>query len=95
MYITATSLSMDASQTYKEVEQRVRGLSSTPVSGTTDGFGIRLASMLASTTQTQINCQSAICQTANSTAPSTPVTDASGQTTLLSRMRPSKSSVNR
>lgn len=86
MYITATSLSMDASQTYKEVEQRVSGLNSTPVSGTTDGFGIRLASMLASTTQTQINCQSAICQTANNTTPSTPATDASGQTTLLSRI---------
>ena len=86
MYITATSLSMDASQTYKEVEQRVSGLTSTPASGATDGFGIRLASMLASTTQTQINCQSAICQTANNTAPSTPATDTSGQTTLLSRM---------
>lgn len=86
MYITATSLSMDASQTYKEVEQRVSGLTSMPVTGTTDGFGIRLASMLASTTQTQINCQSALCQTANSADPSPPATENPDQNTLLLRM---------
>lgn len=68
MYITATALSMDASQTYKEVEQRFSGLTSTSglMAGQSDAFGIRLASMLASSTQTQINCRSEVCRTANS-----------------------------
>lgn len=88
MYIAATALSMDASQTYKEVEQRVSGLTSTPATaGSSDAFGIRLASMLASTTQTQISCQSAICRTANSANPSSSSTDGIHPTsTLLSRM---------
>lgn len=88
MYITATALSMDASQTYKEVEQRVSGLTSTPMTaGTSEAFGIRLASMLASTTQTQINCHSAIRRTANSTTSSASSTNGTRQsTTLLSQM---------
>ncbi len=88
MYIAATALSMDASQTYKEVDQRVSGLTSTPVTaGSSNAFGIRLASMLASTTQTQISCQSAICRTANSANPSSSSTAGIHPTsTLLSRM---------
>ncbi len=90
MYIAATALSMDASQTYKEVEQRVSGLTnaSTPATGQSDTFGIRLASTLASARQTQISSQSEICRSENSTAPAEPLAPGTNQakTTLLSQM---------
>ncbi|MGD9948405.1 MAG: hypothetical protein AB7U29_07985 [Desulfobulbus sp.] len=90
MYIAATALSMDASQTYKEVEQRVSGLTSTSNLGTgqSDAFGIRLASMLASSSQSQICCQSEVCRTANSNNPATSPEGGTNQadTTLLSQM---------
>ncbi|MGE4560335.1 MAG: hypothetical protein AB7E77_09045 [Desulfobulbus sp.] len=90
MYITATTLSMDASQTYKDVEQRISGLTSTnsPVSGQANTFGIRLASALASSTRTQINCRSEVCRTAAGTNPPEPPeggTNEAGKT-LVSRM---------
>ena len=71
MHITATALSMDASHTYKEVEQRVSGLTATgtPVNGQSDAFGVRLASMLASSCATEICCASEIKRTAPSNNP--------------------------
>jgi len=70
MYITAATLSMDASQTYKEVEQRFSGLTSTSPSATgqSDAFGLHLESMLASSQKTTISCHSEICQ-ANGSPP--------------------------
>jgi len=63
MQIAATTVSMDAARTYKEVDQRFTGLSMGPPaagSGQTDLFGIRLATMLASTTQTTLSCRSEV-----------------------------------
>ncbi|MDD2462720.1 MAG: hypothetical protein PHI97_01860 [Desulfobulbus sp.] len=90
MYIAAAALSMDASQTYKEVEQRVSGLTSTSnlVSGQSDAFGIRLASMLASSSQTQISCQSEVCRTTSSNTPGELAESGTNQanTTLLAKI---------
>ena len=90
MYIAATALSMDASQTYKEVEHRVSGLTSTSnlPSGQNDAFGLRLASTLASARQTQISCESEVCRTAPSPAPVEPAAKAASLTgtTLLTQM---------
>nr|WP_320011589.1 hypothetical protein [uncultured Desulfobulbus sp.] len=89
MYITAAALSMDASQTYKEVEQRFSGLTSTSgaLTGQSDGFGIHLASMLTSSQQTTINCHSEICQT-EGTAPASEESGVSSQpeTVVLKQM---------
>ena len=64
MKIAATAVGMDAARTYKEVEQRFSGLSMGPepveIAGQTDLFGIRLATMLASSTQTTLNCRSEV-----------------------------------
>lgn len=62
MNIAATSVSMDAAQTSREMEQRINGVSMTSglPTGQSDAFGIRLASMLASSTQTHISCRSEI-----------------------------------
>lgn len=64
MKIAATAVGMDAARTYKEVEQRYTGLSmgSEPVeiAGQTELFGIRLATMLASSTQTALSCRSEV-----------------------------------
>jgi len=62
MKIAATSVSMDAAHTYREVDQRftAMGMATGASSGQTDGFGIRLASMLASSTQTQCVCSSEV-----------------------------------
>jgi len=90
MYIAATALSMDASQTYKEVEQRVSGLTSASnlEAGPNDTFGLRLASMLASARQTQISCESEVCRSANSPTPAEASAVGTNQTdtTLASQM---------
>jgi len=90
MYITAATLSMDASHTYKEVEQRVSGLTGTgtPVNGQSDAFGIRLASMLASSCATEICCASEVSRAASSNNPTEAPREAtdSGGTTLLSQV---------
>jgi hypothetical protein len=66
MKIAATSVSMDAARTYREVDQRFTGLSMgtapAEISGQTDLFGIRLAAMLASSTQTELTCRSEVSQ---------------------------------
>jgi len=62
MKIAATTVSMDAAHTYREVDQRftAMGMATGMSSGQTDAFGIRLASMLASSTQTQCVCSSEV-----------------------------------
>lgn len=74
MNIAATSVSMDAARTYKDVEQRFTGLSmgAAPAAATeqTDLFGVRLASLLASTTQTTLACRSEVSQADSSNSPS-------------------------
>lgn len=62
MYIAAATISMDAARTYKEVEQRFTGASmgSSPAAGQSDPFGLRLASLLATTTQTSLACRSEV-----------------------------------
>ena len=64
MKIAATAVGMDAARTYKEVEQRFTGLSMgtepVEIAGQTELFGIRLATMLASSTQTTLNCRSEV-----------------------------------
>lgn len=64
MKIAATAVGMDAARTYKEVDQRFTGFSmgSSPVeiAGQTELFGIRLATMLASSTQTTLNYRSEV-----------------------------------
>jgi hypothetical protein len=71
MYITATTLSMDASQLYKDVEQRVSGLTSTNglAAARSDAFGFRLATVLASSTQTQITCRAEVDRPRNKEDP--------------------------
>jgi len=64
MKIAATAVGMDAACTYKDVEQRCTGLSMgtepVEIAGQTELFGIRLATMLASSTQTTLNCRSEV-----------------------------------
>jgi len=64
MKIAATAVGMDAARTYKDVEQRFTGLSMgtepVEIAGQTELFGIRLATMLASSTQTTLNCRSEV-----------------------------------
>ena len=64
MKIAATAVSMDAARTYKEVEQHIAGVQigqgTAGRQGRADLFGANLASMLASTTSTTLNCQSVV-----------------------------------
>ncbi|WP_051553585.1 hypothetical protein [Desulfobulbus elongatus] len=67
MKIAAATVSMDAAHTYKEVEQRFTGVrmgAATAVSPEqADSFGIRLATMLASSTRTTLSCRSEVDRT--------------------------------
>lgn len=64
MNIAATAVSMDAARTYKEVEQHITGVQigqgTADRQGQADLFGTRLATMLASTTSTTLNCRSVV-----------------------------------
>jgi len=64
MNIAATAVSMDAARTHTEVEQRFTGWGMGPApagtAGQTDLFGVRLATMLASATQTTLTCRSEV-----------------------------------
>jgi hypothetical protein len=66
MNIAATAVSMDAARTYKEVEQHITGVQigqgTADRQGQADLFGTRLATMLASTTSTTLNCRSVVNQ---------------------------------
>ena len=73
MNIAATAVSMDAARTYKEVEQRFTGVSrgTAPADSPeqTDLFGVRLATMLASATQTTLACRSEVSRADGSCDP--------------------------
>ncbi len=64
MKIAATSVSMDAARTYKEVEQRQTGLHTltgiVDTSAPLDDFSVRLSRTLASSSQTQLFTQSVV-----------------------------------
>ncbi|MBU1568670.1 MAG: hypothetical protein KJ630_23965 [Proteobacteria bacterium] len=65
MKIAATAVGMDAARTYRDVDQRMSGLS--PKTGTdtavsADDFSIRLSSSLSSSSLTQFTSQSVVCR---------------------------------
>ena len=91
MKIAATAVSMDAARTYREVEQRFTGLSmgaaQTEAPEQTDLFGIRLAAMLASSTQTELTCRSEVSRASIGNTP--PFTDSKtgiGSESTLARL---------
>jgi len=64
MNIAAATVSMDAAYSYKEVEQQFTRLSmgaaTTASPEQVDSFGLRLATVLASSTQTSLSCRSEV-----------------------------------
>ncbi len=69
MRIAATTIGMDAALTSKETEQRINHLSTSSATGQTDAFGIRLASLLASSTHSLCSCRSVISPVRGGVAP--------------------------
>ncbi|WP_310600082.1 hypothetical protein [Desulfobulbus sp.] len=67
MNIAAATVSMDAARTYREVEQQFTGLSMGVAAAASpeqaDSFGFRLATVLASATQTSLTCRSEVWRT--------------------------------
>lgn len=64
MHIAAATVSMEAKRNDKEVEQRFSGLRTETAQATdplpTDSFGLRLATVMASATRTELTCQSTV-----------------------------------
>lgn len=91
MKIAATAVGMDAARTYKDVEQRFTGLSMgtepVEIAGQTELFGIRLATMLASSTQTTLNCRSEVSRAdGGSSATFTGVGQAAGTESAIAQL---------
>ncbi len=76
MKIAATAVSMDAARTYKEVEQRISGVTllsgGVDASTPSDDFSVRLSRTLASSTQTQLTTRSVVGDIRSGSEPAAP-----------------------